>query len=118
MSLEIIYKGKSKGFLNERLIKQNKVTPEKIEKILKLHTKKLEIFEEMSQESSREILKAYSKLVETLEYELQALWGFSKDKNYHEWYLVPQCQCPKTDNEERKGTPYPIYNKSCPIHGD
>lgn len=117
MDLSIIHKGQFKGNLNKALIEKNQVSPEKVEKIKQLHAKKNEIFDGMSLETSKDMLKAYSKLVETIEYELQALWGFNKDKNHHEWFKVPQCQCPKTDNTERQGTPYQIYNKSCPIHG-
>lgn len=118
MDLTIMHNGQPKGTLNQALINRNKVTPEKVEKIKELHQKKWKIFDEMEVEKSRDILRAYAKLVETIEYELQSLWGFAKDKNYHEWYKVPQCQCPKIDNDDRNGTPYQIYNKSCPIHGD
>lgn len=117
MSLDIIYKGQFKGSLNEALIKRNNVAPEKVEKIKKLHLKKWEIFEEMENETSPELLKSYSKLVETIEYELQGLWGFPKNKNFHAWYMVPHCKCPKTDNQERTGTPYQVFNQHCIIHG-
>lgn len=118
MDLSIIHQGNFKGTLNQALIDNNKVTPEKVEKIKSLHLKKWQVFDEMAVETSKDMLKSYATLVETIEYELQLLWGFHKDKSYHEWFKVPQCQCPKTDNQERQGTPYQIYNKSCPIHGD
>lgn len=118
MDLNIVYKGEFKGSLNKALIDKNKVTPEKVEKIIELHIKKHGIFEEMEKENSKEMLKAYAQLIETIEYELQALWGFEKNKNYHEWFRVPKCQCPKIDNQERQGTPYQIYNMSCPVHGN
>lgn len=117
MSLEIVYKGVSKGFLNQALVQRNNVSVEKLEKIKKLHLKKHEIFEEMQEETSVELLKSYAKLVETIEYELQSLWGFTKDKNFHQWYSVPHCKCPKKDNMQRQGTPYQIYNQHCVIHG-
>lgn len=116
MTLEIVYNGQLKGYLNESLIRQQALTPEKVEKIKKLHLKKWEIFEEMENETSKELLKSYAQLVETIEYELQNLWGFSKDKNFHEWYKVPHCKCPKVDNEERKGTPYRVISQYCLIH--
>lgn len=118
MDLHIIQKDYFKTILNQSLIIKNKVTSEKVEKIKQLHLKKLDLFNEMSVETSKDMLKAYAKLIETIEYEIQLLWGFNKDKNYHEWFNVPQCQCPKTDNIERQGTAYQIYNKFCPIHGD
>jgi hypothetical protein len=50
------------------------------------------------------------------EYALQRLWGFPEDPKYHRSYYYPQCTCPKIDNEDMRGTPYRVYDASCPIH--
>ena len=117
MNLDVFYKGKFKYTLNSALVQRNSVTSEKVEKIKKLHVKKLEIFEEMEKEESKEMLKAYANLIETIEYELQTLWGFNKDRTMHEWYNVPKCRCPKSDNSSRQGTTYKVIIPNCPIHG-
>lgn len=117
MNLDVIYNGKFMYALNHNLIIKNKVTEEKIEKIKKLHIQKLEVFNLMENEDSREILKSYANVIETIEYELQSLWGFPKDKNMHDWFNVPKCKCLKKDNNDRKGTPIRIFAPFCPIHG-
>jgi hypothetical protein len=45
------------------------------------------------------------------------VWGFDQNPNFHHWYTVPKCRCPKLDNAERWGTSYGIVSGSCPIHG-
>ena len=49
---------------------------------------------------------------------LQAAWGFAEDSSFHRFWLLPHCQCPKLDNEERWGTKYTIRASQCPLHGD
>ena len=51
------------------------------------------------------------------EFELQRLWKFAENKDFHAWFDFPHCTCPLMDNYERKGTPYGIVSLNCPIHG-
>ena len=55
--------------------------------------------------------------VSDLEYQMQYVWGFNLDSKVHDWFNVPKCTCPKSDNKERKGTKYKIHNQKCLIHG-
>jgi hypothetical protein len=65
-----------------------------------------------------EMYKDQVQLIEDLEFKLQAAWGFSQDKNYHNrWNRIFGCTCPTMDNKERIGTPYRIFNTSCKWHG-
>lgn len=55
--------------------------------------------------------------LEQLEYRLQDMWGFDRDRSYHSyWYRSPGCTCPKMDNRERKGYGR-IIAGNCPYHG-
>ena len=51
------------------------------------------------------------------EFDLQDLWGFTPDPNYHMFWTMEGCTCPKMDNRDAWGTPYHVYSGSCPIHG-
>jgi hypothetical protein len=51
------------------------------------------------------------------EYELQALWGFPLDSNYHMFWDMAGCTCPRMDNRDSWGYDLHYYNGSCPIHG-
>jgi len=56
------------------------------------------------------------KELEQLEETLQHLWNFPKDPNYYRyWNLLPGCECPKLDNQERYGFGR-IINCDCPYH--
>jgi hypothetical protein len=58
------------------------------------------------------------QLIEDLEFKLQAAWGLSQDKNYHNrWNRIKGCSCPTMDNRERVGTPYRIHSITCKWHG-
>lgn len=58
------------------------------------------------------------KVVEGVEYTLQLLWGFSVDKNFHNyWHSLKGCTCPKLDNRELSGVKWNIYDTECPHHG-
>lgn len=57
--------------------------------------------------------------IETLEFELQDLWGFDRDRKFHSyWYKVEGCLCPKMDNKDLIGTDKRIQHFECPYHGD
>lgn len=110
--------GKYEYYLNDKLAKLNNVSDENIAKIVKAHIFKLKQFELMEQTDNKCLLKSLADVIEQIEYELQELWGFAKDKNFHRWFDVPKCTCPKLDNEERIGTSYRIIAVHCPVHGE
>lgn len=57
-------------------------------------------------------------ILESLEYSLQALWKFTRNKNYHRAsFKLKKCECPAMDNKELLGTPYRSYSTMCPYHG-
>lgn len=62
-------------------------------------------------------LKKIGDEITEIEYELQELWGFPKDRASHTHWLRPiKCKCPKLDNKDAWGHEYYI-NEECPLHG-
>lgn len=56
--------------------------------------------------------------LEDLEFEMQRVWGFSQNANYHTWWLKGEyCTCPKMDNMDPAfyggGK---IITQGCPVH--
>jgi hypothetical protein len=51
------------------------------------------------------------------EFNLQALWQFPLDTNYHMFWRMAGCKCPKMDNEDAWGAGYQVYANDCSIHG-
>lgn len=62
-------------------------------------------------------LKMLANMFESLEFEQQTLWKFDRNKNFHYWFDIPGCSCPKMDNRDRIGTEHRIMIDTCPIHG-
>jgi hypothetical protein len=105
------------SILNGRLLdRQNVSDTEKII-IHKLHETKHYVFELMENTDDSTRLKRYAQIVESIEYRLQKHWGFNIDKSMHNWYDVPKCSCPKSDNAGMKGTIYRTISKNCKVHG-
>ena len=108
--------------INSSLVKQKKINDETLNKIKELHLSKLKIFDEIENykiETGNDIVilhKLANKLTE-IEFQLQELWGFNKDADFHRFWLTPKCICPKMDNEENYGDIYSIISDNCPLHG-
>lgn len=63
--------------------------------------------------------KEQADLIESLEYEMQEVWGFDKDLARHYYsFLVPECTCPVMDNKDYadSGSNIRVYSATCPIH--
>ncbi len=106
--------------LNEDLIKKQKVTEVQKIELLNLYKVLINKIEKSYNEISLSKIKEISKEIEDIEFKLQENWNFSKDSNYHRYWLdVNHCSCPKIDNLDfiyfGRGK---IINTSCLIHGN
>jgi hypothetical protein len=114
--LAVFYKGKLVTVLNPLLVEKQKLNKEQVKELILTHEDRARIFEEMRNTDDVEDLKMYAEQFEALEYEQQRIWGFPQDRNFHRWFDVPKCRCPKMDNAENIGTKYRIIAGHCPIH--
>lgn len=115
-NLFVSYRGYS-TIINENLLRA-KGAFENLDSIKKLHIEKFKIFKKMEKTNDVEKLRNLANNIESIEYQLQELWCFPKDKNYHFWFDVPKCTCPMSDNMENRGTENRVIDKNCPIHGN
>ncbi|MDB4311982.1 hypothetical protein N9937_00990 [bacterium] len=84
-----------------------------------IHNRIDEIFESIEAFVTIHGYKSTVNIIEDLEFILQGLWGFPKDKSFHTyWYRIPTCECPFLDNYDLVGVNRRIYDRSCPFHGD
>lgn len=108
---------KNLGYINGKLLMGMKISKLTANAIKRAHIVKLKLFDQMEATTNQTKLKELAFFVEINEFTLQELWGFNRDKNWHKWFNVPKCTCPKMDNRERLGTDYTIINSNCPVHG-
>jgi len=101
--------------INAALAKTRNINIEKAKNLYraKHHAEKL-----MEQITSYDKLKYAFDLWTKIQYDLQTVWGFPRSRDYHRFWEVPKCTCPKLDNEDAYGTAMYYINKECPVHGD
>lgn len=107
-------KGKIK--LNKNLICRQNLTNVEVRHIEKLHDARLDILEQMLTETDPDKLVNLALMHRCNQFSLQKAWKFPLNADFHDWYEVPGCTCPKMDNQDMKGTPYHIYSGDCKIH--
>lgn len=116
---KVIFLGEVVHYINPRLAARQGLTDLQIDELKDLHIKRCQLYERftyfLTQENSYipELLKEYT----AGEFAMQRLWGFPEDANYHRFWDIPACTCPRMDNNERVGTPYHITSSECPLHG-
>lgn len=118
--LVVEYKGKPLFMLNKRLLdRQNCWT--NLDKIKEKHIERLDLEDHMFaavNENDRGLLALYDALYDLIEYELQELWKFTQDGNFHRFWERPGCGCPRLDNNDRYPTGFYVRSLICPLHGD
>lgn len=112
-------KGNLVSKINQALVKRQGIGDERLAKIQALHERRYLLIQEMEQlpRESGFLLKIGAEAITEIDYELQELWGFERNREYHRFWELPHCTCPKMDNNERYGTGMYIINQDCPIHG-
>jgi len=111
--LVVKYKGKDRFLLNGSLIEAQDCL-ENLEEIKNLHVKRFEIEERMKDKSSD--MLALDKEWTENQFSLQDAWKFKRNKNFHRFWRIPSCKCPRMDNEDNY--PYGRYaiTSACGIH--
>lgn len=113
----IVYEGRVVHKINSILFEKRNLTDETLEEMKIKYFEKVVLFDQMRKTDDTSVLKECAEKITQVDFELQRLWGFPQDKNFHDWYYVPKCTCPKLDNADNKGTEFRITNQDCPVHG-
>ena len=104
--------------LNSTMIEKRGLSEEGVQLLLKLHEKRWKKIELMKtlDPTDRSALHSLRNQITEIDFELQRTWGFEVNKNFHRFFDLPHCTCPKMDNEQRLGTNYLVLDGSCPVH--
>lgn len=101
--------------INMQLANERKLSDEDIKNII-YRQKYRETLAEMYT-SGKYSARLYQEEWTANEFELQKLWGFPEDQQYHKFWKMQGCTCPKMDNEDAYPTGFYVNNGSCPLHG-
>ena len=116
-NMEVKYK-KWSSSLNYKLLIQNK-KEENVDVLKEKYIEMFKYFEKLENTDNYFVLNDIMQKIEEIEFEMQELWGFKKDRNMHRyWFDNGVCSCPRMDNYDNLGTPYRIYHSECVLHGD
>ena len=114
----VTYNGKPVYNLNSSLVLKQGLDVSELRNLKALHAEKLKYFDLMRETDYKHKLKEYAHEIECIEFEMQKAWHFTQDRNFHEWYKVPKCTCPKMDNADNRGSNRRIIVMDCPVHGE
>ena len=109
--------------LNQRLIEKQGLTDEDVRHLEYLHKIRADLFdlcERIDPDDSLGILdlRTYAALLESLEFDMQRVWKFEQNADFHSWwYRIPHCKCPKMDNSDPIFHGRRIFTNMCKIHG-
>ncbi len=95
----------------------NHLSEEAISNIQKLYEVEDLHIKKMIATNNQEQLMLLEDDWHNIQFELQKQWGFKEDINYHKWWYLPKCRCPKMDNEDFWPTGYYVKVEDCPLHG-
>lgn len=111
----VVYKGEKVTYLNPMLVKRQNLNHEAVERIKALHVQRLSIEDDFQNHkiSAQEYREGWTQL----QFELQTAWGFPHNQNFHRFWDMPGCKCPKIDNNDAWPTGHYIVSQSCPVHG-
>jgi len=106
------------SILNLNLINKQKINDEDVKLIHKLHIIKNCYLSFIESSNSKEDIRRFAKFITVIEFRLQNLWKFKEDINYHRFWNLPKCSCPKMDNMDDYGSGFRHINLNCIIHGN
>ncbi len=113
------YKGKNFSVINKNLARKQGLSDTALEAIKAYHILREAHIEELVETPIQEKkkLKQIGNNLTQIEFSLQKLWKFKKDRSYHRFWHLPKCSCPKMDNDDYLGTGYFLITSNCILHG-
>ena len=111
-----------KAMINPHLVEEQELTDEDIEEIRAFWNIRHSIEKDMESldpqhKGNKVELKKLLKVWTENEFNLQEAWKFDKNADYHKWWHLPHCTCPKMDNDDNYPTGLYYMMGDCPYHG-
>lgn len=105
--------------LNPALLNQQKIDKPTYNRLIETHRMKFDVIDIMASLDpviERGHLKTAAGLIDEIEYLQQEIWGLPLNPDFHMFWIVPHCTCPKDENEHLWGYPVHVIAPDCPVH--
>lgn len=112
----VMFNGRPALTLNPRLIAKQGLDMSQVNHIKALHMSQLALLENL--ENNFVDPRVAGMEWSNIQFNLQKAWGFNENSNFHRFWELPKCTCPKMDNEDRFPMGPYIHDAACPIHGN
>lgn len=99
------------------MIRLQKLSDDDVANINDLNSMKHNIYDIMMRIDDKQQLQHYAADIKNIDFQIQKTMKLPVDENFHRWYEVPKCDCPKDKNADLYGTSHRHYSKTCIIHG-
>jgi len=109
--------GNSKIKLNKHFIEKQDAM-DNLDDLKSCYRQKLEIYNSIIVDNDPKQFKEFARLLTNLENEIQELFNFEPNVNFHRFWETPKCECPKLDNEDCHGVGIKYINPKCKFHGE
>ena len=109
--------GNSKIKLNKHFIEKQDAM-DNLDDLKSCYRQKLEIYNSIIVDNDPKQFKEFARLLTNLENEIQELFNFEANINFHRFWETPKCKCPKLDCEDAWPTGYYTISGDCPFHGE
>ena len=107
MNLTVKYKDQEIK-LNEKLLDRQDCW-DNLDELKATHLSRLIVEHAMGLTDDAQDIKNLNKTWTELQFKLQELWGFPKNQDYHRFWDIPACTCPKMDN----GVEHELHSPGC-----
>ena len=110
----VVFNGVTHTYINPYLVKKQNLSKNQVDKIIQLHIQRIALEEgfNVSHYDGQKYFDAWTQN----QNELQEAWGFDVNQNYHRFWSMKGCSCPRIDNEDAYPTGYYVFSGGCDVH--
>lgn len=113
----VFVNGVLKTSINPNFVRRQNISDETLKKIVDLHVQRILLEESFVSPTNTMTGEEYHEQWTKNQCDLQNLWGFGVDYNYHMFWRMSGCDCPKLDNQDNYPSGPYYFNSSCKVHG-
>jgi hypothetical protein len=113
---KVFFQGYSIHTISPELVLKQNINDEQLFSLKEIHIKKYLIAKQIEFSNKIKEQKELAKKFHIVEFELQRAYGYKEDAEFHKFWELPKCICPKKYNDNLIGKKGKIKDPHCHIH--